>query len=217
MQKYVDWVFDTSGNALSGATVTVKNASDKSTATIYSDDGVTGASNPLTSAADGVYSFFAANGLYDVVISKSGYSFETTERQSLTLYDPLDGLATGTGTLGSVYFAGTGGAITQDNANFFWDNTNKRLGIGTASPGSGFILDVSGASRTWQRIVSTAAGSLVSFRLANTANALYWDINLQTNGDLTFNPSSGALNYSIACNQVSITGTIPGFSAGDKY
>src|SRR5881296_2803393 len=147
MQKYVDWVFDTSGNALSGATITVKNASDKSTATIYSDDGVTGASNPITSAADCFYSFFAANGLYDVVISKSGYSFETTERQSLTLYDPLDGLATGTGTLGSVYFAGTGGAITQDNANFFWDNTNKRLGIGTTAPARALEIVKNGAIR----------------------------------------------------------------------
>jgi len=37
-------------------------------------------------------------------------------------------------TLGSVLFAGTGGLVSQDNANFFWDDTNNRLGIGTASP-----------------------------------------------------------------------------------
>ena len=37
-------------------------------------------------------------------------------------------------TVGSVLFAGSGGVITQDNANLFWDNTNKRLGIGNASP-----------------------------------------------------------------------------------
>ena len=35
-------------------------------------------------------------------------------------------------TLGSVLFAGTGGVISQDNSNFFWDDTNNRLGIGTA-------------------------------------------------------------------------------------
>ena len=38
-------------------------------------------------------------------------------------------------TLGSVLFAGSGGLISQDNANLFWDNTNKRLGIGTPVPG----------------------------------------------------------------------------------
>ena len=38
-------------------------------------------------------------------------------------------------TQGSVMFAGAGGVVSQDNSNLFWDDTNKRLGIGTASPG----------------------------------------------------------------------------------
>jgi hypothetical protein len=33
-------------------------------------------------------------------------------------------------TSGSVLFAGTEGQITQDNTNFFWDDTNNRFGIG---------------------------------------------------------------------------------------
>jgi hypothetical protein len=37
-------------------------------------------------------------------------------------------------TAGSVVFAGTSGTYTQNNAGFFWDNTNSRLGIGTAAP-----------------------------------------------------------------------------------
>ena len=37
-------------------------------------------------------------------------------------------------TPGSVLFTGPDGAAAQDNANLFWDDTNKRLGIGTASP-----------------------------------------------------------------------------------
>ena len=39
-------------------------------------------------------------------------------------------------TAGSVVFAGTSGTYTQDNANFFWDDANNRLGIGIASPTS---------------------------------------------------------------------------------
>ena len=37
-------------------------------------------------------------------------------------------------TQGSVLFAGASGVITQDNANFFWDDTNNRLGVGLAAP-----------------------------------------------------------------------------------
>ncbi len=43
-------------------------------------------------------------------------------------------------TSGSVLFAGTTGLITQDNSNFFWDDTNNRLGIGTTSPSAGFHI-----------------------------------------------------------------------------
>lgn len=39
-------------------------------------------------------------------------------------------------TSGSVLFAGTSGLVSQNNANFFWDNTNTRLGLGTALPSS---------------------------------------------------------------------------------
>jgi hypothetical protein len=65
----------------------------------------------------------------------------TTHLSSLTLGTPLPISSGGTGssaalTQGSVVFAGVGGAYSQDNANFFWDDTNNRLGIGTATPAS---------------------------------------------------------------------------------
>ena len=37
-------------------------------------------------------------------------------------------------TTGSVVFAGASGVYSQNNAKFFWDNTNNRLGINTATP-----------------------------------------------------------------------------------
>ena len=45
-------------------------------------------------------------------------------------------------TQGSVIFSGAGGLISQDNSNLFWDDTNNRLGIGTATPTQ--ALDVAG-------------------------------------------------------------------------
>jgi hypothetical protein len=43
-------------------------------------------------------------------------------------------------TAGSVLFAGASGVLAQDNANFFWDDTNNRLGIGTATPSYGLHI-----------------------------------------------------------------------------
>jgi hypothetical protein len=58
---------------------------------------------------------------------------------SLTLTTPLSAANGGTGTAtaftaGSVVFAGASGVYSQDNVNFFWDDTNNRLGIGTVAP-----------------------------------------------------------------------------------
>ena len=38
------------------------------------------------------------------------------------------------GTQGSVLFIGLGSTLAQDNANFFWDDTNNFLGLGTNTP-----------------------------------------------------------------------------------
>lgn len=47
-------------------------------------------------------------------------------------------------TEGSVFFAGPGGTLSQDNANFFWDDTDFRLGLGTDTPAE--TLDVEGTA-----------------------------------------------------------------------
>lgn len=46
------------------------------------------------------------------------------------------------GTDGSVLFVGSGSVLAQNNANFFWDETNNRLGIDTDAPAK--TLDVNG-------------------------------------------------------------------------
>jgi hypothetical protein len=56
-------------------------------------------------------------------------------------------------TAGSVLFS-NGTTITQDNANLFWDDTNNRLGIGTATPST--ALQVNGAATATSLIVNTS-------------------------------------------------------------
>jgi hypothetical protein len=56
-------------------------------------------------------------------------------------------------TSGSVLFS-NGTTIAQDNANLFWDDTNNRLGIGTATPAN--TLDVNGTARVSGLLTTTA-------------------------------------------------------------
>jgi hypothetical protein len=74
-------------------------------------------------------------------IAGSGSGTLTLQAQSaasgtLTLPNGPGTLLSVTATLtqGSVVFAGASGVLSEDNANFFWDDTNNRLGIGTATP-----------------------------------------------------------------------------------
>lgn len=57
------------------------------------------------------------------------------------------------GTTGSVLFIGASSALAEDNANFFWDDTNNYLGIGTNTPGRTLHVkgDVSGGIATLER------------------------------------------------------------------
>ena len=48
----------------------------------------------------------------------------------------LSSLTVSAMTSGSLFFAGTGGLLSQDNSNLYWDDANNRLGLGTTTPGS---------------------------------------------------------------------------------
>jgi len=89
-----------------------------------------GAPSWATLSGIGVTSFSAGT---------TGLTPNTATTGVVTLAGTLGVANGGTGTAtaftaGSVVFAGASGVYTQDNANFFWDNANDRLGIGTATP-----------------------------------------------------------------------------------
>jgi hypothetical protein len=85
-------------------------------------------------------------------------------------------------TLGSVVFAGAS-ALSQDNANLFWDNTNKRLGIGNAAPAT--ALHVTGTARLGNNVnVAANSISLSSGALSVSATTI------------TLSPTSASLTLS---------------------
>lgn len=99
MERLFDVVQDRRGNAISSATVTVRDTAG-ALAVIFSDDGTTTANNPLTTNADGEYTFFAANGQYSTEVVASGYATEIVTQR--TLFDPSDQTARALADFGMV-------------------------------------------------------------------------------------------------------------------
>lgn len=83
---------------------------------------------------------------------------------------------TGSGAAGQATFWTGASAISGDNA-FFWDNTNKRLGINTATPG--VRLDIHGAGVIAQFNGSTTNNAFLDFQNAGTTQ---WRIGNNYNG-----------------------------------
>ncbi len=90
------------------------------------------------------YKFPIADGTTDQILKTDGAGALTWTDQSgggsstfLALTDTPSSY-----TAGSILFT-SGAATTEDNTNFFWDDANDRLGIGTATPNSGLSLNSS--------------------------------------------------------------------------
>jgi hypothetical protein len=76
-------------------------------------------------------------------------------------------------TAGSVPFIGASGLLSQNNTNLFWDNTNKRLGIGTNAPSNTITLGVMPAVSLQQSAAtfySALEGPSNIFSLASSSN-----------------------------------------------
>lgn len=102
----------------------------------------------------------------------------------VTITVPGSGITVGTtpitsGTVGRVLFEGTGNVLQQDST-LFWDNTNKRLGVG-ATPSTSVRLDVRA-----QGALSTDIGLRVR-NSANTGDLL----SVQGDGKYSINDGGG--------------------------
>jgi hypothetical protein len=87
MQKYVNAVADLTGAPVANASVQVNTYPASVAATIYSDNGVTPAANPLTTDTTGAFAFYAADGRYQLVIS--GSNIQTATLNDILLVDAL--------------------------------------------------------------------------------------------------------------------------------
>jgi hypothetical protein len=109
------------------------------------------------------------------------------------------------GSPGAVQF-NSGGLFAADTTNFFWDNSAKRLGIGTNTPG--VSLDVFGGNiRTNNQFVSTVSTGTAPLIVASTT------VVANLNADLLDGISSAA--FELVANKDAPSG-YAGLTAGTK-
>lgn len=122
----------------------------------------------------------------------------------------LTGLTLSGMTLGSVIFAGVGGVLSQNNANFFWDDSNNRLGIGITPLAPLHVFSTLTAALIQRDTSSTVVTSpITTLGLANN------DTTTNNSTQLTFNSldSAAALRTSATIkgiNTARTAGTITG-------
>lgn len=131
------------------------------------------------------------------------YSTSASALAAGTLPVAAGGTGTATAlTAGSVVFAGASGTYSQNNAQLFWDNTNVRLGVGTASPTT--LLDVTSSGIAGVQTVSRfkasgnggagrGTGIVIGAPGSNSAVDVAQIVGLQETASVTANNASLAL------------------------
>ncbi len=129
------------------------------------------------------------------------------------------GAAVGGATEGSVLFAGALGVLAQDNANFFWDDTNNGLAWGTSSAAQ---LGATIKTSAYPDVDSTHIFGRLAINSTNTdfAQISHFDQKASTTNYAFYATTAGSAGVNVASGQVlglasagssrwAITGTAP--------
>tara|TARA_R100000808_G_scaffold18552_1_gene40629 strand:- start:2668 stop:3672 length:1005 start_codon:yes stop_codon:yes gene_type:complete len=147
-------------------------------------------------------STYAATDLFEISKDMGGGTYASRKITGAELTSSIStSIAIGdtitSATEGSVLFAGAAGILAQDNANFFWDDTNNRLGLGTATPASTFDLSGDFNSSGTTFTVSATAGLSIA--------------QMTGGGDLVINTGGGGSDIA----RIKLTDDVLSLEAGD--
>lgn len=164
MQKFVGRVVDSKGAPVGQVSIQV-NLAGSSAASIFSDNGVTAKANPFINNTNGTFEFYADDGRYDIVPSKTGLTL--TPILDFSMVDPT---ATGDTVVFAFHIA-VGATIPQNSTVFLGPHGHETADtlVGIRVPRNGTItklicgsntIPASGQVYTWTLMVSGVAQTL---------------------------------------------------------
>lgn len=172
-------------------------------ATMSSTLGVTGAVTAASFSGDGsaLTALNASNlgsGTVPTVRLGSGTASSSTYlRGDSSWVDITSLIPTPGGSTGHVQFNNAG--VFAGSASFFWDNSNSRLGIGTASPA--YPLEVAGKAKSVTMLLTPGSGSAPT----GTGSATYWN---QAGSDLYFMTGNVGIGTATPAVKLDVVGAL---------
>lgn len=118
---------------------------------------------------------------------------------------------------GSVVFINSSNDLAQDNANFFWNNTSKRLGLGTAAPTdklnlydatSGPLINLQGLAANYRGLKISTTGSVENWFAGANASNNFVVRRGGTTDDLTINNGKVGVGVSSPAKTLDVAGDI---------
>lgn len=198
MQRFPGLIQDNAGNSLALPTITVFTGTGTSTgsggtlATIYSDNSRTALANPFTGNVDGTYEFYAQDGRYTVVPTKTLYAISTVPTSDAVLYDGpsltvlnvKDYGAKGDGVTDDSLAIQTALNVARTTAEtVFIPAGIYRIVTGLTTLGGQKIV---GAGRPYTRLAyAGAGGSLLTIQAAGYLHTFISDLTLTNKGSGT--------------------------------
>lgn len=215
MEKFRQTIIDSEGNIIPLATVNVFDTGTENAVLIFSDDGVTSESNPFTTGSDAVLKFYAADGRYDIKITKTGFDDilvvdqQLFDRNATTQNGGLDNVndtiigadSDGNGT-GDILLKIGGSTQLQLKNNSDFDIKTGNLIISGASKGIDFSATTGSSDPdvldkyiegTWTPTVSSGTAAGVTGAIyTKIGNVVHFQVRL-----VNINASSGSTAFTI--------------------